>query len=224
LPGQISTTTAFVLVNAVYFKASWNTAFDATQTQAGPFSLLDGTQASAQMMHQTIELPFFKGGGVQAVQLPYVGGRMAMLLVVPDSGQFDAVQSTLSPTWLAQISSNLASTNIALSMPKFAMTTDSLSLSATLTGLGMTDAFGAADFSGIDGRRDLSISDVIHKAFLSVDEAGTEAAAATAVIGDAGSYCCPPPPLTVAIDRPFFVFIQDQSTQTILFMGRIVSP
>jgi len=224
-PNVFTPATVLALVNAVYFKGAWSNQFPASGTAPAAFHALDGTQTTVSMMNNVTTAPYFQGLGFQAVDLPYADGGMSMLVVVPDPGQFDTVQGALTPDLLAQINTGLAPAEVTLGMPKFTIAVPLDSLGKTLAGMGMPDAFSTgADFSGMDGAHDLSIADVIHKAYVSVDENGTEATAATVVVVVGG--VAPPPPnhVTLAIDRPFFAFIHDTASGAILFFGRVESP
>jgi serpin B len=165
-------------------------------------------------------MPYAKGTGWQAVALPYDGNELSFVAVVPDD--INAFGQGLSGDELTQIATSLSQADVALEMPKFTIKGASFSLKTALTSLGMTDAFdpGAADFSGMTQSEKLHISDVIHQAFVSVDEAGTEAAAATAVIaiGNAGSSNV----VQLTLDHPFLFFIRDNVTGAIVFLGRVV--
>jgi serpin B len=170
------------------------------------------------------KLSYQKGDGYQAVALPYVDGNVAMLLLVPDVGKFSQFDVGLDATRLQSILESLQSTDVIMKMPHFTVES-SFSLGDTLAKMGMTDAFnaGQADFSGMDGQHDLYVSSVIHKAYASIDESGTEAAAATvAIVGLTA--IMPGEPVNLTIDRPFIFVIYDQLTQSILFAGRITNP
>jgi serpin B len=220
-PGGVSKDTRLVLTNAIYFKAPWLFPFEAKDTTTEPFTPLFGSPVSVPMMHETATFSYARVGDLQAVELPYNGAKLAMLLVVPDAGQFAAFEATLDVETYLAIRDGLETHEVHLGLPRFEFDS-TLSLSDPLRrALGMTDAFdpGAADFSGIDGRKDLFISDVLHKAFVSVDEKGTEAAAATAVV--IGATGIPGFPVTLTIDRPFFFVIRDIPTGAVLFVGRV---
>ena len=223
--------TRMVLANAIYFKASWQHPFEKEATSPGAFHLLDGSEREVPMMRQQASLRYAKGDGYQAVELPYKGGDVAMTVLLPDAGKFRDFEESLSGDSVKSILEELEGEPVRLTMPKFEVET-AFSLSDTLSNLGMPDAFDdtAADFSGMDGRVCrargdicLLISDVLHKAFASVDEAGTEAAAATAVIIGV-TRANPTEPLTVVVDRPFLFVIRHQATGAILFIGRVLSP
>ena len=221
----IDTLTRMVLANAIYFKASWMMPFQKSATQNAPFTTLDGSQVTVPMMLlDKNKLSYQKGDGYQVVVLPYVDGNVAMLLLVPDAGKFSQFEASLDAARLQSILDSLQSTDVILKMPRFTVES-SFSLGDTLAKMGMPDAFnaGQADFSGMDGQRDLYVSSVIHKAYASVDESGTEAAAATvAIVGLTA--IMPGEPVNLTIDRPFIFVIYDQPTQSILFAGRITNP
>ncbi|MDI6768968.1 MAG: serpin family protein [Anaerolineales bacterium] len=223
--GVIDRLTRLVLVNAIYFKASWDYPFEESLTEDGQFKLLDGSQVSVPLMSlDTPErLGYVDGEGFQAVSLPYKGGLAEMVILLPDEGQFEAFEAALTAERFAGILSGIKTQSVNLTMPKFSFTRD-LSLNEVLAGMGMSDAFDPdrADFSGIDGSRDLYIQAALHKAFIAVDEAGTEAAAATTII--IGLTSMPISEINIRIDRPFIFLIRDISTGSILFLGRVVNP
>lgn len=220
--GAIDTLTRLVLANAIYFNAAWMHTFEKSATQDGPFYLLDGSQVTAPMMRQNERFPYFAGKGVQAVELPYDGGEVSMVLLVPDRGAFSAFEEALSAEVVADILARMEQISVNLAMPRFKYDA-TLSLADTLRAMGMPEAFSAnADFSGMDGTRNLAITDVFHKAFVAVDEAGTEAAAATAVI--IGLTAMPASPVDLTVDRPFIFLIRDIQTGAILFVGRVLNP
>lgn len=221
VPGSITPDTRLTLVNAIYFKAAWADRFDAGQTRPAVFHLPDGTGASVPTMSATFELRGAGGDGWSAVELPYTGGRYAMVILLPDAGRFAEVEALLDATFYEGVVAALGEkSEVHLSLPRFT-THGKFSLEAPLEALGMVDAFlpGAADFSGMDGTRDLAISTAVHQAFVLVNEEGTEAAAATAI--GVGTTSLPP---ELHVDRPFFFFIRERSTDTVLFAGRIVDP
>jgi serpin B len=221
-PGAIGALTRLVLTNAIYFNAAWEYPFDEDMTADGPFYLLDGGQVTVPMMKQTESFGYTEGEGYQAIELPYDGGELSMVVLLPKSGQFQAFEETLNAQQVDAIISGLQATQVGLTMPQFEFDSE-FSLKDTLADMGMPIAFtGGADFSGMTGNRELAISDVVHKAFVAVDEAGTEAAAATAVIMRLTAL--PDPPVEVTIDRPFIFLIRDIDTGTILFLGRVINP
>jgi serpin B len=220
--GLINSLTRLVLTNAIYFNAAWLNPFDEDATQDGDFYLLDGSQVKVPMMSQSEHLGYAEGDGYLAVELPYDGEELSMVILLPDSGQFGAFENSLSAETVAAIIESLDYREVNLTMPKFEFDSE-FSLLEALSALGMPIAFsGSADFSGMTGNRELFISEVVHKAFVSVDEEGTEAAAATAVVMVMSA---PPGPVVeVTIDRPFIFLIRDIETGTILFVGRTLNP
>jgi serpin B len=224
-PGAIDALTRLVLANAIYFNAAWQTVFDANLTEEAPFYLLDGSQINVPMMAHSsaTHLGYVRGDGYQAVELPYNGGQLSMVLLVPEADSFADFEANLTTEQLAQILGSLKYQQVEFRMPKFTFESD-LGLASTLKQLGMQDAFTpeAADFSGIDGTREMVIKDVIHKAFVDVNEEGTEAAAATAVIIGLTSMVNTEVQMTV--DHPFIFLIHDKPTGTILFLGRVLDP
>jgi serpin B len=220
--GAIDELTRLVLTNAIYFNAAWQYPFEETATSNGSFLLLNGSNVTVPMMRQTESLRYTAGTNYQAVELPYDGQELSMVILLPRAGQFEAFEQSLDAEVVKGIIDRLEGGQVALTMPKFEYEY-SLGLKKALTTLGMGVAFTPdADLSGMDGKRDLLIQDVLHKAFVSVDEAGTEAAAATAVI--VGTTSVPAQPVEVKIDRPFIFLIRDIATGSIIFVGRVLNP
>ncbi len=225
---DITIWTRLVLTNTIYFNASWGIPFDPDSTYDGIFHLEDGSNTTVSMM-----IPKASGGengecfaaaegpGYQAVELPYYGNDFSMVIMIPDSGMFDTFEQELDSSVIDEIINNLKKQDFTLRMPKFEYKSRT-NLSKALSEMGMSDAFDpyVADFSGMDGTLDLFISGVIHQASITLDEAGTEAAAATAVVFDIVSA----PTLEITIDRPFIYLIRDNLTGAILFLGRIKNP
>ena len=229
-PDLIDVLTRMVLVNAVYFKAGWLYPFAEAFTATAPFQLLDGTTADVDMMSSTQYFDYGSGDGYQVVALPYAGGEMYMAVLLPDEGRFQEFEEGLDADFLDQALGQVGESYVALDMPRFGFDA-AFRLGDALKTMGMSAAFdpGAADFSGMDGlscaARDkgcLYIGAVVHKAFVSVDESGTEAAAATAVLMQTES--AKPIPVEVKVDRPFIFVIRDHATGTNLFVGRVVKP
>lgn len=221
--GVIDSTTVLVLTNAIYFKASWDQPFDPADTADDTFHALDGSSLTVPLMHDAAEHRYAEDaqGGWQAVELTYSGEQVSMLVVLPADGTFETFERTLDEPLLTTIVDGLATRRVDLTLPKFSFRSQ-LSLVETLREMGMLDAFsGDADLSGMDGTRQLFIQDVIHEAFVAVDERGTEAAAATAVVVGRTSA---PEPATFTADRPFLFVIRDIPTGAVLFVGRVVSP
>jgi len=217
--GSIGPDAAFVLVNAIYFKASWLDKFDPAHTESATFHAADGDR-QVQMMRGFGE-QYFDGDGYQALELPYVSDAVRMLFVLPDEGSFDAVEARLDDTLFTAATKGLSRHSVDLGIPRFSFESE-VRLRDALMALGMRSAFGNADFSGMAGAPgDLVLDQVYHKAFVAVDEQGTEAAAATAAVGREVSA---PPPATFILDRPFLFFVYDAPTKQVLFSGRVSAP
>jgi len=220
--GLIDALTRLVLTNAIYFNAAWQYPFQADMTEDGPFYLLNGVEVTVPMMRQTETFSYAEGDGYQAVELPYDGGELSMVILLPQAGHFEAFEGSLDAQQVDGIIARLEHRQVTLAMPRFEFES-SFGLKRTLAAMGMPVAFsGEADFSGMTGNSDLFIADVIHKAFVSVDEAGTEAAAATAVVMPTAMP--PEEPIEVTVNRPFVFLIHDIETGTILFVGCVVNP
>jgi serpin B len=224
-PEVINEMTRLVLVNAIHFQGNWLFKFDPKQTTRGEFTLLDGRRRSVPMMRIDRKYDYGEGDGWKAVQLPYAGGA-SMLVIAPDEGRFEDVESGLDSGFLDGIRSELDEREVDLTMPRFEFDS-SFSLAETLMSLGMVDAFrsppgpSTADFTGLARVRELFLRDVVHKGFVSVDEQGTEAAAATGAVAEAVSGATP---ATLHLDRPFIFLIQDDETGSVLFIGRLTEP
>jgi serpin B len=174
------------------------------------------------MMQQTEQLSYLARDGLQAVRLPYAGSELAMWILLPDAGRFDETEAGLSGDALSTIADELSTTLVSLSLPKFHVFAE-VRLNDALSALGMPSAFSnAADFSGI-GDAVHEIHQVYHATDITVDEAGTEAAAATAVVMQDGGVN-PVQPVEMIVDRPFLFVLRDEPTGAILFMGRVTDP
>jgi serpin B len=220
-PGILNQMTRFVLTNAVYFNAAWKNPFVAGKTSDGPFTLLDGRTVTARMMRAETRLRAASLSGLLAVALPYQDERLSMLVVLPEPGKLADVEARLASQGLGEVTSALQETAVLLAMPRFRFETGT-PLAQPLSALGMSIAFtGEADFSGINAQENIFLQAVLHKAFIAVGEKGTEAAAATAVVGGITSL---PQGLPIQVDRPFLFFVRDEPTQAILFMGRVADP
>jgi len=225
---SIQSSTRFVLTNAIYFLADWQYSFNPQYTSAREFTLLDKSKISVPIMSYNkpdsmAKMYYARGHGVRALDFPYKGDRLAMTVLLPDLDSFAVVENALSAPMLKQLVDSLKEEKLPVSLPKFKFTFGSASLKDAFKALGMTDAFipSLADFSGMDGSRSLFIDNIYHKAFISVDEKGTEAAAATAVMGGQTSLR---DPVIFLVDRPFIFAIRDKQTGTVLFIGRIINP
>lgn len=222
--GVLDDATRLVLTNAIYLNAPWMHRFDRERTADGDFTRLDGSTVRAAMMRLSEQLRYAAGAGYQAVELPYVDGSLRMLVVVPDAGRFAEIEGRVGEALLAEATNSLEVARVNLSFPRFEFRTQA-GLKEALTELGMPVAFDEvkADFSGMSPLGgDMFIQDVVHEAFIAVDEDGTEAAAATAVI--AGVTSAPQLLVDLDVDRPFLFAIQDRETGAILFLGRVVDP
>jgi serpin B len=225
-PGGIITDTRLVLTNAIYFKADWTFPFEKNNTQDAPFTLLDGAQVNVPIMsfNDPKTLSYVEGQGIKAVELPYVGDTVSMWILVPDQGTFAEFEASLSEKKLGDLIAHSQPASLQVVLPKFEFTKE-FQLSKVLTAMGVPDAFCGrnADFSGMGGVDDLlCIGEVYHKAFVAVDEKGTEAAAASAVVVMTESLPIQPQILTV--DRPFIFLIRHKTSCSILFMGRVLDP
>lgn len=219
--GVLDEATRMVLVNAIYLKAAWLFPFDEKLTADGPFTRLDGSIVQAPFMARQEQFRYAEGSGWQAVEVPYVGGSLAMTLILP--ADIAAFESTLDGAAFAAITDALEARMVDVSMPKFGIETK-LDLATVLAGMGMPTAFDPdrADFSGMTDAERLYISAVIHQANIDVDEKGTTAAAATAVVIRAGA--APGELVILRFDRPFLFALRDVPTGTVLFLGRVVEP
>jgi serpin B len=234
-PGVLDKDTRLVLTNAIYFKGSWQRAFARAATAPGKF-LLPGNKTvarrrgypavEAQMMYQTADAGYFNGGTFALLDLPYENGDLSMIVLLPkDVDGLPALEKALSADKLAGWLAKRGQTKVYLTLPRFKLTSE-FQLKDVLDALGMKTAFTEeADFSGMTTRTKLSISAVVHKAFVDVDENGTEAAAATAAKGGVLS-ADPnqPEPVTFRADHPFVFLIRDNQSGSILFMGRVANP
>jgi serpin B len=220
--GMFNNLTRLVLVNAIYFKGEWQDPFE-NGTSDAPFTLLDSQQVSVPTMSRRAEAPYFQGDGYQAVGLPYKGGRAEMIIAMPDPGKFSEFEQTLDQGSFERILAGLENNDVKLYLPKFHFEY-SKDMKDSLEEMGMPTAFdpGQADFSGIYDQKEepnLFISHIAHKAFVAVDEKGTEAAAATGLVAEMVSM-----PVMLSIDHPFIFIIRDSQTGSILFVGRVLDP
>jgi serpin B len=220
--GIITSNTVLVLVNAIYFNAAWLKLFDEKDTSSGTFTRLDESTVMVPLMLQNEEHGYMQGDGYQAVELLYDGEELSMVIILPDIDRFEEIESMLSAGFIDGITDSLQDFSVILTLPKFECESE-FSLANTFYEMGMEDAFipAVADFSGMDGSRSLYITDVVHKGYVAVSEAGTEAAAATG--GSFGGTSAPEAQYFRA-DHPFIFFIRDVETETILFVGRILDP
>jgi serpin B len=223
-PKSLDARTKLVLTNAIYFKASWLSKFDAKDTQDGVFHAAAGDR-TVPMMHKVLEAQYGEGAGYRALELPYLSPSVRMLLILAEAGDLGSLQQSLDGALFDQIRSSLSEYLVTLTLPKWSVESEN-KLKAPLQALGMQQAFTSiADFSGIDGASgNLFIDEVYHKAFVAVDEQGTEAAAATAVVVTKHTVKVPPPTTEIAFDQAFVFLIYDEPTGQILFLGQLVDP
>lgn len=220
--GVIKPTTRMVLTNAIYFLAGWLSPFDEALTAKAPFANSDGTSAEVDMMKlPEAELAYAEVDGHQIVELPYVGEAVSMVVILPADGQFESFEANLDTARLTALTSALGRSFGTLEMPKLQLRSQ-FSLARALSELGMPTAFGGgADLTGIASLEHLFIQDVIHEGVVIIDEEGTEAAAATAVV--VGTDSEPVSSFEMTVDRPYLFVIRDRPTGAILFVGRVVS-
>ncbi|MBI3410552.1 MAG: serpin family protein [Planctomycetes bacterium] len=221
-PGVLDAQTRLVLANAIYFKAAWMNPFAEKQTKPAPFYAPD-TKVNVATMHGSIHTRFFKGDGFSALELPYEQNDLSMVLFLPEKNDgLAAFEKKMTAATLKEWLAKLSNHQVTVSLPKFKLSAE-FQLNQALAALGMKDAFtDKADFSGMTSRDKLSISAVVHKAFIDVNEAGTEAAAATAVVMRLSSAIANS--ATFNADHPFVYLIRDNRTGSVLFMGRVVNP
>ncbi|MEO5730813.1 MAG: serpin family protein [Byssovorax sp.] len=231
--GALDADTRLVLTNAIYFLGDWMEPFKKEATRPAPFQVTATAAKDVPTMSQTASFRFAATDGVKLLEMPYQGGEVAMLFVLPDApAGLEAVEKRLSPEALDRWIGAMAFDRVNVALPKFEINpAASLSLGATLQALGMPLAFdrGKADFTGIANPPSpadrLFISQVFHKAFVKLDEKGTEAAAATAVVmARAGSAAPSKPPAEFKADHPFLFVLRHVKSGAILFMGRVSDP
>jgi serpin B len=224
--GVLSASTRLVLTNAVYFKGKWAKPFETSETREEAFHLAGGREAKASMIHIQDQYGYKETTDYQAIKLPYAGEELSMVVILPKKVDgLAAVEKGVTPTLLGKELQRFARQEVELSLPKFRMTRE-FELSKVLGAMGMTDAFSAtaADFSGMDGKRDLFISAVVHKAFVDVNEEGTEAAAATGGVMTVTAIGVGKPPVVFKADHPFLFAIRHERSGAVLFMGRVANP
>ncbi len=224
-PGALQPLTRLVLANAIYFKGTWESPFEKQATRDADFFVTPVRKVRVPTMRQTELMRYADAGDCQVLELPYKGEELAMILLLPKAkGGLAALEKSLSAETLATRLAGLGAQSVAVSLPRYTMTWSS-GLAKVLGAMGMVRAFDAqkADFTGISGGKEpLWISEVIHKAFVEVNEEGTEAAAATAVIAMGGA--APAKPVEFRADHPFLFLIRDTRSGAILFMGRLADP
>lgn len=230
-PGTVTPLSRLILTNAIYFKAAWADQFNKSATENKDFHLSASRTIQAPTMYNSGGYYYLKGPSFQALLLPYEKDEISMLILLPDSVDgLPALERSLTAENLEKWSTALSYQHeVIVYLPSFKIT-QQFELNSTLESLGMTTAFDAnsADFSAMTGDKSLHISAAIHKAYIDVDENGTEAAAATAVIVAMAtampSRIPPPPPIYFTVDHPFLFLIRDNASGAILFMGRVTDP
>ena len=213
--GDVSELTRLVLTNAIYFLAPWHHDFDPSDTEPGTFTSLDGSETEVDLMYQSEELRYAEIANHQLVELPYANEETSMVVILPAEGEFEAFEEAFSVDRLATMLGATSRPQVDLTLPKFEIESR-FSLLEVMENLGMPLA---GDFSGINDTGGLEISEIVHQSFVEVDEEGTEAAAATAVVMDESA---PADHVEMTVDRPFLFYIRDQPTETPLFWGRVV--
>lgn len=226
--GVLDEMTRLVLSNAIYFKAKWDEDFYEGATKNDVFTLANGTEIKVPMMHQEESFRFAANEDLKAVELPYSGKEICMVVIVPhDSKKFTEFEKNLSREGLEKLLKGMSYGKVDLYMPKF-KTGFECSVKKVMQKLGMQDAFvmGKADLTGVaDVEGDpLFISEILHKAYIDLNEKGTEAAAATVVVATGGAAPDRKKPEVIKADRPFVYLIRDRKTGSILFMGRLMQP
>jgi serine protease inhibitor len=222
LPAGNYASVVAVIANVIYFKGQWSTEFDPSQTAPAPFTLMDGTQVSVPMMHESATYGYLQGANFQAVRIPYGAGRFSMLVVMPNAGtSLNSFVAALTPDmlngWVGQLQTGMGN----LSMPKFT-TTYGASLVQPLTTLGMQAAFCGDPQASFPGLGLVCIQDVEHKTIVEVDESGTVAAGATTVT--IVPTAVEKPLFTLTLDEPFLYVIRDDMTGELLFIGTMTNP
>ncbi len=221
IPGEI----VMYLINAVYFKGSWKYRFDSAATRDGMFTAAGGTTVPCRMMRQQLVFPYFSLNGIQGIELPYGGGKFSMVVLLPPAGaSVDEFAGGLTQADWEGLVSRLDTCEVYLELPRFKVEYE-VKLNEILKALGMGIAFtGDADFTGIDKRGNLCISEVRHKTFVQLDEAGTEAAAVTLAgmrtTSGGGGNSIP----VMILNRPFLYVIREKDSGSILFMGKMANP
>ena len=223
-PGVLNAATRLVLTNAIYFKGNWASQFKKDRTTDGPFTLLNGRKVQTPMMNQKARFGYAETDSLQVLEMPYAGEELSMVVLLPrKTDGIGELEKDLTAENLAQWLDKAPNREVIVTMPKFKMT-NKFSMSAVLASMGMKDAFtAAADFSGMNGGRDLFISAVIHQAYVDVNEEGTEAAAATGVAISLTAALPDRTPVFRA-DHPFLFLIRDKASGSILFLGRVMNP
>jgi serine protease inhibitor len=221
--GMLDSETRLVLTNAIYFKGKWASPFKPEHTQDSPFIPLDGQKVNVPTMSQTGEFGYMETDILQTLEMPYGNNDLSMVILLPKKADgVGAIEKELTSENLAGWLAKIHKREVRVFIPRFKMTSE-FELGKVLSAMVMPDAFsGKADFSGMTGNKDLFISAVVHKAYIDVNEEGTEAAAATGVTMKLTSIEAPPP--VFRADHPFIFLIRDNHSGSILFIGRTKNP
>jgi serpin B len=222
-PGVLDSLTRLVLTNAIYFKGNWDRQFKKDLTKKDAFHVSGDKKIDALLMHDTGKFKYFDGGSFQALEMPYKGKELSMVVLLPKKiDGLGELEKTLTAAAVAEWLPKLREQEVAVSLPKFKSTSE-FSLNDTLETMGIKQLFaaGAADLSGMDGKRDLFVSAVVHKAYVDVNEEGTEAAGATSVVVKLEAAPFRP---EFRADHPFVFLIRDNHSSSTLFLGRVVNP
>lgn len=224
-PGAISDLTRLILTNAVYFKGKWFKEFDPELTKEEDFKVTPGRSINVQMMNlSTKGLSYFENDQLQILELPYEGEDLSMVILLPKSSDLKNLEESLTTEKLSEWRKGLYEREVKVYIPKFKFESKYF-MAGDLTAMGMPTAFDpTADFSGMTGQKDLFISQVIHQAFVEVNEEGTEAAAATAVGMYLKAIAIPEDSKIFKADHPFIFIIEERKTGNILFLGRVNEP
>jgi len=225
-PGIIDTDTRLVLTNAIYFKGKWAKPFEKSLTHPADFFVGATELAKVDMMRSTQHLGYAENDALQLVELPYEGSRLAMVVVLPRKKDgVDRVEAGMTDRQIDVLLRSLRRRRVDVSLPR-SKVTGNFQLKPALTALGMGRAFtaGQADFSGMDGGRELVIGEVVHKAYCEVNEEGTEAAASSGVVMKRVAAPLPEEPVVFKADHPYLYMIRDTQTGSLLFLGRMTDP
>jgi serpin B len=220
--------TRLVITNAIYFKGKWADQFDKNNTKEKDFKVSPGTVVRAHMMKLTdkeAKFNYAETDNLQVLEIPYEGNELSMLILLPKDNNLEAAQRAVDPEKLAELKNSLKKQRVDIYIPKFKFQAKYF-MAEDLKEMGMPIAFSLleADFSGMTGKNDLYIGEVIHQAFVDVNEEGTEASAATAAIMYAKSIVFPGTPRIFNADHPFIFIIQERASGNILFIGRVSDP
>jgi serpin B len=224
-PGSLDARTQLVLTSAIYFYGVWQTPFVSSRTQPGPFTLANGGSKQANFMNQTARFNYGETPSAQILEMAYTGTGIVFDVLLPKTaGGLPDLEKSLTNETLAGWLGQLSNRNVQVGLPKFRAESE-FSLEKTLSAMGMPAAFsGNADFSGISAKQKLTVSQVVHKAFVDVSERGTEAAAATGIAIRATAIFTPDQPVVFRADHPFLFLIRDTRSGAVLFIGRLMNP